>query len=54
MYRLVDEQTPMNVLLRTHTGDETNTQKAIYKLDGWYYPDGIEKLPWTPLYWINI
>lgn len=54
MYKLVGENTPMNILLRTHIGDEMCTQKAILRQDGWFYPDGVEKLPWTPLYWIII
>lgn len=55
MYKLVtEEQPPLNVLVRTHVGEEDNTQKAILKEDGWYYPSGETKLPWIPLYWINI
>lgn len=49
----VDEQLPpMDVLVRTLWDDDTeNSQKAILKADGWYYPSGLKKLPYTPAYW---
>jgi len=52
MYKLISEEPPpLDVLVRTHAGDENYTQKAILKVDGWYFPNGSEKLSYEPLYW---
>lgn len=51
----VNESLPdFDVLVRTHAGDESITQKAILKVDGWYYPSGLTQLPWVPTHWQTI